>query len=108
MAMPKQFQSIKKRFSKYLAAAEELGRAAKKSGPLNDKTGQLIQLAAAAAIGSEGSMHSHVRRAIKAGAKPAEVYHAVILLTSTIGFPKVSAAISCIDDVVECGGKKCK
>jgi hypothetical protein len=55
---------------------------------------QLIQLAAAAAIRSEGSVHSHVRRAIKAGASPEEVFHAIILLTSTIGFPSTSAALS--------------
>jgi 4-carboxymuconolactone decarboxylase len=63
----------------------------------------LIQLAAAAAIRSEGSVHSHTRRAIEAGAKPEEIYHTVILLTATIGFPTVAAALSWVDDVV---GKK--
>ena len=40
------------------------------------------------------------------GAKPAEIYHTIILLTSTIGFPTVSAALSWADDVIEKKKKK--
>jgi alkylhydroperoxidase/carboxymuconolactone decarboxylase family protein YurZ len=36
-----------------------------------------------------------------AGATPDEIRHAVVLLTSTIGFPTVSAALSWVDDVLE-------
>jgi len=61
----------------------------------------LIQLAAAAAIRSEGSVHSHTRRALELGAKPEEIYHTIILLTSTIGFPTVSATLSWADDVIK-------
>ena len=73
---------------------------ASEKGPLKSKTSHLIQLAAAAAIRSEGAVHSHTRRALQAGAKPEEIYQAVLLLTSTIGFPTVSAALSWIDDVL--------
>jgi alkylhydroperoxidase/carboxymuconolactone decarboxylase family protein YurZ len=59
-----------------------------------------VQLAAAAAIRSEGAVHSHVRRALQAGARPEEIYHAIILLTSTIGFPNTSAALSWVYDVM--------
>lgn len=99
--LPNQYVGIKKRFRKYYAALNGLGKAAKAAGPLNEKTAQLIQLAGAAAARSEGAVHSHARRALEAGAKPEEVYHALLLLTSTIGFPTVSAAISWIDDVME-------
>ena len=51
-------------------------------------------------------MHSHVRRALKAGASEAEIYHAgVILLTSTIGFPHTSAALSWVYDILGEEGK---
>lgn len=104
--LPGQYVSIKTRFKKYFTAVDNLGKVVKASGPINKKTSHLIQLAAAAAIRSEGSVHSHTRRALEAGAKPAEIYHAVILLTSTIGFPTVSAALSWVDDVI--GGQKKK
>ena len=98
--LPNQFMSIRKRFAKYFKAVENVGKEAKAAGPLNAKTAHLIQLAAAAAIRSEGSVHSHTRRALEGGAKPEEIYHAIILLTSTIGFPTVSAALSWADDVI--------
>lgn len=99
--MPKQYQSITKRFKKVHTAVSKLGKTLREAGPISEKNSHLIQLAAAAAIRSEGSIHSHARRALEAGAKPDELYHAVLLLTSTIGFPTVSAAISMIDDVVD-------
>jgi len=95
------YTSIRKRYDGLSKAVENLGKAARTSGPINEKTSHLIQLAAAAAIRSEGAVHSHVRRALQAGAKKDEIYHTLILLTSTIGFPAVSAAISWADDVMK-------
>ena len=97
---PGQYQNIQKRYKGVMKSLEALGKATKAAGPLNRKTGELIQLAAAAAIRSEGSVHSHARRALEAGAKPDEIRHAVIMLTSTIGFPTVSAALSWVEDVL--------
>jgi 4-carboxymuconolactone decarboxylase len=99
--LPDQYLSIKKRFTKFFTAAKNLGKEASAAGPINAKTAQLIQLAAAAAIRSEGSVHSHVKRAIDEGAKPDEIYHALILTTSIIGFPSVSAALSWADDIIQ-------
>jgi alkylhydroperoxidase/carboxymuconolactone decarboxylase family protein YurZ len=99
--LPEQYESIRKRFKKFFNAVDNLGKAAKASGPLDEKTAQLVQLGAAAAIRSEGSVHSHVRRAMEAGATADEVHHAIILLSSTIGFPTVSAAMSWADDVIK-------
>ncbi len=95
---------IKGHHGKFMDALEQLGEAVRQEGPLDDKTSHLIQLAAAAAIRSEGSVHSHARRALKAGATPEEIYHAIILLTSTIGFPTTSAALSWVHDVLQKGG----
>ncbi len=102
-SLPKQYTGIRKNYKNLMKALESLGKAAKASGPLNKKSSELVQLAAAAAIRSEGSVHSHARRALAAGAKPDEIRHAIVLLTSTIGFPTVSAALSWVEDVL---GKK--
>ena len=92
---------ISKRYEKLADAVENLGKTTREMGPVDEKTSHLIQLAAAAAIRSEGSVHSHVRRALKSGATEDEIYHSLILLTSTIGFPTVTAAISWADDVIQ-------
>jgi AhpD family alkylhydroperoxidase len=98
---PPWYSFIKKNHGKFMEHLEQLGEVVRREGPLDEKASQLIQLAAAAAIRSEGSVHSHVRRARAAGATPEEIYHALILLTSTIGFPTVSAALSWAYDVLE-------
>jgi len=97
---PRQYTNVSKRYKAVIGALEGLGKATKAAGPLGRKTTELIQLAAAAAIRAEGSVHSHARRALDAGAKPSELRHALIVLTSTIGFPTVSAALSWVDDVL--------
>jgi AhpD family alkylhydroperoxidase len=101
--IPAWYASLSARHGKFMEAVEELGRVVKQEGPLDEKTAHLVQLAAAAALRSEGSVHSHARRALKAGATREELDHAVILLTSTIGFPTVSAALSWVEDVVDQG-----
>ncbi|MEW6658090.1 MAG: carboxymuconolactone decarboxylase family protein [Thermodesulfobacteriota bacterium] len=101
---PPWYSFLKKKHGPFFEALERLGEAVKTTGPLDEKTSQLIQLAAAAAIRSEGSVHSHVRRALQAGAQPEEIIHALVLLTSTIGFPNTSAALSWAHDVI--GEKK--
>jgi AhpD family alkylhydroperoxidase len=97
---PKWYNFIKSKHGGFLEALERLGETVRTSGPLDEKVSHLIQLAAAAAIRSEGSVHSHVRRALQAGASPEEIVHAVVLLTSTIGFPNTSAALSWVYDVL--------
>lgn len=98
--LPKHYLELRKRYGRVVDSVEALGQAAKMAGPLDEKTAQLIQLAAAAAIRSEGSVHSHVRRAREAGASPEEIRHALILLTSTIGFPTVAAALAWASDIL--------
>lgn len=98
--LPGQYVAVRERFKEYFLALNTLGKTARESGPLDEKTSHLIQLAASAAVRSEGAVHSHARRALEAGASPDELYHALLLLTSTIGFPAVSAALSWVEDVI--------
>ena len=100
------YRDLHRQHPELMEAVDQLGAAARKVGPLDDKTAQLIQLAAAAACRSEGAVHSHVRRALAAGASDEEIRHAVILLTSTIGFPNVSAALRWVQDVLDSNVEK--
>ncbi len=96
----KQYLTIQQQYPNFINAVETLGKTVKQAGPLDDKTAQLIQLAAAASIRSEGAVHSHTKRALNAGAQTEEIYHSLILLTSTIGFPNVMAALSWASDII--------
>lgn len=101
MKKPGRYERIKANHPEYINALENLGETIRNGGPIDEKTGHLIQLAGAIAIRSEGSAHSHTRRALKAGATKEELYHTTILLTSVIGFPTVAAALSWIDDELD-------
>jgi 4-carboxymuconolactone decarboxylase len=90
-----------KKYKGVMEKHQDLGKVVREAGPIDEKNSQLIQLGAAAAIRAEGSVHSHVKRALQAGATSEEIYHAIVLLTSTIGFPAVAAALSWAKDIVE-------
>lgn len=97
----KLFNKLTEKYPAVFDAHEKLGGELRRSGPLDEKTLQLIQLAAAGASGMEGAVHSHTRRARTAGASDDEIYQSLIVLISTIGFPRVMAAVSWCRDVLE-------
>lgn len=97
---PENFQQYQEMFSEMFAAYEKGATLARTSGPLDEKTTHLIQLAAAVGIRSEGSVHSHTRRAIEAGASKEEIFQVVNLMISTLGFPTAVAAFSWVKDVL--------
>jgi len=98
---PNHYTWLMDEFGEVLEAHQNFGKELHQAGPLDEKTAQLIQLAGAAGVRAEGAVHSHVKRALKAGAEAAEIYHSIILLASTIGFPATSAALSWARETVE-------
>ena len=95
------YHDVSKRYPEVIEALDKLGTTVRNIGPLDEKYSQLVQLSAAAATKSEGAVHSHTKRAMKAGATREEIYHTLILLISTIGFPQAMAAISWCRDILE-------
>jgi AhpD family alkylhydroperoxidase len=98
---PKFYQKMKEDYRDVMEAVDQLGKSTRDAGPLDEKQAQLIQLGAAAAMRSEGAVHSHTRRALSAGANSEEIRHALLLLISTIGYPNVAAAMSWADDLLK-------
>lgn len=99
-SIPKHYEKNKVTYPAYFEAVEKLGETLRETSPLPEGTMCLINLAAAAAIQSEGSVHSHTRRAIEAGVPAEEIRHTILLLTSTIGFPRTMAAMSWVNDLL--------
>jgi alkylhydroperoxidase/carboxymuconolactone decarboxylase family protein YurZ len=101
---PKNFLKLRETYPAVIDAYQSAGELGRKAGPLNEKLTHLVQLAGCVALRSEGGVHSHTRRALQTGATAQEIYHALVLLTSTAGFPAVSAAFSWVNDVIEKAG----
>ncbi len=99
--LPDNYTWLMNEFGDVMKAHQQLGKELKNAGPLDEKTIQLIQLAAAATSRSEGAVHSHAKRAVEAGATPGEIYHTLLLLTSTVGFPTIAASLSWVRESIE-------
>ncbi len=108
--IPSRFTRFKENYRSIAKAYEDLGKACHSAGPLDEKTRALVKLAISVGARLEGGTHSHVRKALDAGATKEELYQVALLAIQTIGFPPAMAAMSWIDDIVlgEGGRKKRK
>lgn len=97
---PQNYRLFQQRHPRISNALEALGKVVHEECSLEPKVAQLIQLAAAVSIRSEGAVHSHARRALEAGASAEEIRQCIVLLISTVGYPTVAAALSWVDDLL--------
>lgn len=82
-------------------AYSDLGAACAEAGPIDGETKRLVKLALAVGTGSEGAVHSHVRRGLEEGVDPEALEHVATLAITTLGFPDAMAARSWIGDEIE-------
>ena len=99
--LPKPLEKLQSTSPDVWAAYEKLGESCAKAGPLDAKTRRLIKLALAVGVGSEGAVHSHVRRALAERCTAAEISQVAVLAIPTIGLPRSVAALSWIGDILE-------
>jgi AhpD family alkylhydroperoxidase len=92
--LPGPYVEFKKRHAKVWRAYDRLGLAAAAAGPLDAKTRELVKLGMAAATRSESAVQSHVHRALEAGVKVPEIEHAILVGVTTLGFPRMMAALT--------------
>jgi len=99
--IPRRFLQFTDEYPEIARAYEQLGAACHLAGPLARKERALIKLGISVGAWLEGAVHSHVRKALEAGANPQEIRHAALLALPTIGFPSTMAVLTWIDDVLE-------
>lgn len=102
--MEKKLPSAYRRFAtdhpRITEAYERLSDAVLGEGPLDRRHAELVKIGIALGARLEGAVHSHVRRALEAGATADEIRHAVRLALTTIGFPSMMAALGWVNDVL--------
>jgi 4-carboxymuconolactone decarboxylase len=101
MYLPKPFESFSKKFPHILKQHKQLGKSCRQAGPLDDKAQELVKLGIAIGVNSRGGVMSAVRKALAAGATQDEIQHAVLLATTTIGFPSMIDAMEWAKEVME-------
>jgi len=98
--VPKRFVEFMKSNPGISAAYEKLAEECHKFGPLNEREQALAKLGIAIGSGMEGSVHSQVRKALDAGLKQEEIRHAFVLALTAIGFPRMMAALTWAEDIL--------
>ena len=99
--LPRPFEKFTKEFPAVFLSYDAMGRAAHAAGPLDAKTRELVKLGMAIGARLEGATHSHVRKALAAGATAKEIRHATVLAISTLGLPNTIMAFTWVDDVLK-------
>ena len=99
--MPTRFKKFGRKYPEIMHAYEALGTATQQAGPLDAKTRALVKLGIAVGSWREGAVHSHTRRALGAGCTADEIRHAVLLATTTLGFPSMMATMTWVEDVLQ-------
>jgi alkylhydroperoxidase/carboxymuconolactone decarboxylase family protein YurZ len=106
MKIPGPYMKMKAEHPALMDAYESFGDACSKAGPLDEKTVALVKLGISLAAGLEGAAHSHSRKALEAGCKPAELLHVAHLCAPTIGFPGMMRARGWVAETIkEQGGQ---
>lgn len=98
--IPKRFQKFTEDYPQVAKAYEQLGNAVHAAGLLDEKTRALIKLAISTGARLEGAVHSHARKALKAGCTAEEMRQVALLSLPTIGLPSMMASLSWIDDIL--------
>ena len=99
--VPERFVEFSKMYPKIASAYEALAGECRVSGPLEHRERALVKLGVAIGSGMEGSIRSQVRKSLDAGMRPDEIRHAFLLALTAIGFPRMMAALTCMEDLLE-------
>jgi 4-carboxymuconolactone decarboxylase len=101
MYLPKIYEKFSGKFPEVFNDFKKLGQTCRETGPLDQKTQDLIKLGIAIGANSRGAVMSNTRKALETGATADEIAHAVLLALTTTGFPNMIAALQWVDEVIQ-------
>jgi 4-carboxymuconolactone decarboxylase len=101
----KYFMEFQKRFPNVARSFDQLGAECAKAGPIDKKTQHLIKLGVAIALAHEGNVQNLTMQALADGMSPDEIRHAVLLTTTTAGFPTMIGAMQWVEEIIAAKGK---
>ena len=101
MYLPKPYENFSEKYPEIVKQYQDLGKACRETGPLEEKCQDLVKLGIAVGANSRGAVMSAVRKALASGATPDEIVHAVLLSLTTTGFPNMIAALGWANEVLD-------
>jgi 4-carboxymuconolactone decarboxylase len=97
---PTYYSNLKKRYPKIAQVFAQFTSECAKAGPLDEKTQKLVKLGTAVGIGSEGDVQNITIQALDGGVSSDEIRHAVLLSSTTAGFPRMIAAMQWVEEII--------
>lgn len=91
--LPEHFKRFVEKYPEIWESHQGLTEACADSGPLDRKMRELIKVAVSGAFNQEVAVERHAVMAVQEGASVEEVYHAILMLITSVGFPRASAAL---------------
>jgi alkylhydroperoxidase/carboxymuconolactone decarboxylase family protein YurZ len=101
MYLPEIYDKFREQYADITEKYDQLGKACRAAGPLDQKVQDLVKLGIAVGANSMGAVRSHTRKALASGAAKEEIIHAVLLSLTTTGFPNMIAALGWVREVLE-------
>ncbi len=98
--LPPVFQAMRDSYPAVWDSQWEMNQQCDQSGPLDERTRELIKVAVLAAAGYEQSVKGHTAMALAAGATADEVRQAILLLAGPVGIPAVAYALSWAEEAI--------
>lgn len=90
--LPGPFKAFIAKYAALGKTHEQIAQLVDRSGPLDQKTCELIKIGICMGAGLESALRSHVRRAMEARVNKRAIEQALLLGMNTLGFPRTVAA----------------
>ena len=97
---PRSWRRLHEKYPDVVAAYDALSDACRQAGPLDDVAIALVKLAISVGLGAERTVHSHAKKALRAGADPNALRQIAIAALPTIGLPAMLDALGWIEDSI--------
>jgi alkylhydroperoxidase/carboxymuconolactone decarboxylase family protein YurZ len=101
MYLPKKYTQFSEQYPEVFKKYNDLAKACRESGPLDEKTQNLVKLGIAIGSNSRGGVMSATRKAVESGASVAEIHHAVLMAMTSLGFPSMISSLAWVGEVLE-------
>ena len=99
--IPETYIEFTKQYPEVATAYETLAGECHEAGPLKQRDRALVKLGIAIGSWTEGAVRSQVRKGLDAGLNPDEIRQAFILALTSIGFAKMMAALTWVEDILK-------
>lgn len=91
--IPEVYDEFTQDFPEIASAFEGLASKTHEAGPLDQRARRLVKLGVVVGAESPGGVRSQVRKAFDEGLSRAEIEHAILLSTTSVGLPRMIAAL---------------